>query len=252
MLKVGINVTISNGSVYAYFFANMLFHYLLVFSGHFSTISTWHLGWSSSMVCWICWVVHSVWYLVLQTILFPLWHCFLIWGLVNLGLGLMSKAMLFSFSDWYFELKGDFALSTIPSGQIRTRTCKIWEIFAIPHKEFWSKWTFKQGLRKVKKLLKQIFTKYVSFLLHLRFSSTQQVWKNFLLAVTPSPKFFWIYKTLFQQSKSHLGNIKNLTNSLIHNSWSRTTWLAINFAIKMSGDGRKFNFHYIPHFFCKA
>ena len=119
-------------------------------------------------------------------------------------------------------------------------------------RQFWSKWTFKQGLRKVKKLLKQIFTKYVSFLLHLRFSSTQQVWKNFLLAVTPSPKFFWIYKTLFQQSKSHLGNIKNLTNSLIHNSWSRTTWLAINFAIKMSGDGRKFNFHYIPHFFCKA
>ena len=129
IIKRSVNGHIPNDSVYAYFFANMLFHYLLVFSGHFSTISTWHLGWSSSMVCWICWVVHSVWYLVLQTILFPLWHCFLIWGLVNLGLGLMSKAMLFSFSDWYFELNGDLALSTIPSGQIRTRTCKIQKDF---------------------------------------------------------------------------------------------------------------------------
>ena len=94
---------------------------------HFSTISTWHFGWSSCIVCCTCWVVHSVWYLVLHTVRLPLWHFLAILGdNGKVGSGRTSRTMLFSVSsslgirDW----KTRFATSTSPSGQTRTRTFK--------------------------------------------------------------------------------------------------------------------------------
>ena len=40
-----------------------------------------------------------VWYLVVHTVLRPLWHFLAIWGEGNLGFGLTSKTMLFSLSN---------------------------------------------------------------------------------------------------------------------------------------------------------
>lgn len=79
------------------------------------------------MVCCTCWVVHSVWYLVVHTVRLPLRHFWVTVGEAgNLGSGRTSSTILFSFSSEFCGTwKGELATLIFPSGQMRTLTWKM-------------------------------------------------------------------------------------------------------------------------------
>ena len=91
------------------------------------------------MVCCTCWVVHSVWYLVVHTVRLPLRHFWVTVGEAgNLGSGRTSSTILFSFSSEFCGTwKGELATLIFPSGQMRTLTWKIWHSYQNRSKLKW-------------------------------------------------------------------------------------------------------------------